>query len=115
MSGVRNSCDMFAQELRLERGCLLELDRLAAEQLVLLGDVRGRRLDLPLELVGRLLQLLVELRLLERLAAIVENRDHRVQLAVLGKDLAGDGLDRHRLSRAGIRSGRSRRRGADRR
>ena len=39
------------EELRLQRRRLLELDRLAAQQLVLLRDVGGRRLNLPLELV----------------------------------------------------------------
>ena len=48
------------EELRLQRRRLLELDRLAPQQLVLLRDVGGRRLNLALELVGRLLQLLVQ-------------------------------------------------------
>ena len=89
------------EELRLERRRLLELDRLAPQQLVLLRDVGGGRLNLPLELVGGLLQLLVELRLLDRLAPIVKDRHDRGQLAVLRQHLAGDRLDRHRL--AGLR------------
>ena len=88
---LARNCDFSARRL-------LELDRLAAQQLVLLRDVGGRRLDLPLELVRRLLQLLVEPRLLERLAPIVQDRDDRRQLAVLGQHLAGDRLDRHRLA-----------------
>ena len=92
---------MFARNCDFERRRLLELDRLAAQQLVLLRDVGGRRLNLPLELVRRLLQLLVELRLFDRLAAVVEDRHDRGQLAVLGQNLAGDRLDRHRL--AGLR------------
>ena len=103
------------EELRLERRRLLELDRLAAQQLVLLRDVGGRRLNLPLELVGRLLQLLVQPRLFERLAAVVEDRDDRGQFAVLRQNLAGDRFDRHRLAGARIDQRRSRRRGADRR
>ena len=57
------------EELRLQRRGLLELDRLAPQQLVLLARVGGRLLNLALELVRRLLQLLVEPRLLDRLAS----------------------------------------------
>ena len=92
---------MFARNCDFERRRLLELDRLPPQQLVLLRDVGGRRLNLPLELVRRLLQLLVELRLLDRFAPIVQDRDDGGQLAVLGQDLAGDRFDRHRL--AGLR------------
>ena len=71
------------EELRLERRRLLELDRLPPKQLVLVRDVRRGRLNPPLELVRRLLQLLVQLPLFNRLAAIVEDGDDGRQLAVI--------------------------------
>ena len=86
------------EELRLERRGLLELDGLAAEQLVLVRDVGGGRLNPPLQLVGRVLQLLVQLRLFDRLATVVQNRDNGRQLSVIRQDLAGDRLDRQRFA-----------------
>src|SRR5207249_2706979 len=86
------------EELRLERRRLFELDRLPPEQLVLMGDVGCGRLNSALELVGRLLQLLVQLRLFDRLAAVVQDRDDGRQLAVVRQNLAGDRLDRQRLA-----------------
>ena len=51
---------MFCEKLRLQRRGLFELDRLPPQQLVLMRDVCGRGLNLPLELVRGLLELFVE-------------------------------------------------------
>ena len=90
------------EELRLQGRRLFELDGLAPQQLVLLRDVGCRRLNLAFELVRGLLQLLVQPRLFDRLAAVVEDRHHGRQLTVLGQHLSRDGLDRHRLAGFGI-------------
>ena len=84
------------EELRLQRRRLLERDVLPAQQLVLLGELGGRFLHLALELDRRLLQLLVEARLLDRLGEVVQDRDDPHQLALLRQDRAGDRLDRQR-------------------
>ena len=73
----------IGQELRLERRGLLQLDRLAPQQLVLLRDVGRGGLNPSFELVGRLLQLLVEPGLLHRFTAVVQNGDDGRQFAVL--------------------------------
>ena len=80
------------EELRLQRRRLLERDVLPAEQLVLLGQLGRRFLDLALELGGRLLQLLEQARLLHRLGEVVEDRDDPHQLALLRQDLPGERL-----------------------
>ena len=82
------------EELRLQARGLFELDRLPPEQLVLRRQLGGRRLDARLQFVRRCLQLLVELRALERLAPVVQNRDDGRQLAGLGQHLARDRFDR---------------------
>ena len=49
------------------------------------------------QLLGRELQLLVQLVSFDRLRAIVQDRDDRGQLADLGQHLRGERLDRHEL------------------
>jgi len=85
VSGTRATC---SPGTGFQRRRLFELDGLPPEQLILLRDVGGRRLDLPLELVRSLFELLVEVGLFERLAAVVEDGDHGGQLAVVRQDLA---------------------------
>ncbi len=89
---------MFCEKLRFQRRGLFELDRLPSQQLVLMRDVCGRGLNFPFELVRGLLELFVEPCPLDGFALIVQDGDHRGQLAVLGQNLAGNGLDRHRLA-----------------
>ena len=69
------------EELRLERGGLLELDGLAAQQLVLAHQLGGGLAHLPLELAGGLLELVVEALALEGLGAIVQDGDDGGELA----------------------------------
>ena len=80
------------EELRLEGRRLLELDVLPPQQLVLLRQLRGRLLHLALEFGRRLLQLLVEPRLVDRLGQVVQDRDDPDELALLGEDRARPAL-----------------------
>ena len=87
MSGVRNSCDMFA------RNCDFSADACSSSMCCrrsssfCSASSAVASCDLALELVRRLLQLLVQPRLLERLGAVVQDRHDRHQLALLGQDL----------------------------
>ena len=90
---------MFARNCDFSADACSSSICLPAQQLVLLRELGGRLLNLALELVRRLLQLLVEPRLFDRLASVVQDRDDRHQLAVLRQDLAGDRLDRQRPGR----------------
>ena len=76
------------EELRLQRRGLLELEVLAPQQLVLLGELGRGLADLALQLVRGLLHLLVEARLLHRLGEVVEDGDDPHHLALLRDDLA---------------------------
>src|SRR5204862_809026 len=80
------------EELRFRRRRLLDLEVRAAQQLVLPRELGGGLAYLLLELTGGALELLVEAVALELLCPIVQDRDNRRHLAVLGHDLAGNGL-----------------------
>ena len=99
------------QELRLQRRGLLELEGLAAQQLVLPASSAVASRTFASQLVGGALDLLVEARLLHRLGSVVEDGDDGGRLAVLGEDLAGDRLDRQRRAGLTIGQRRSRRGG----
>src|SRR5207249_5715382 len=84
---------------RLEGRRLLELEGLAAQQLVLPDQLGGGLANLVLELFGRPLELRVESLALTRLGQVVQDGDDADQLALLGEDLAGDRLGRERFAR----------------
>ena len=90
------------QELRFGRGGLLELDALAAQQLVLAHQLGRGLAHALLEEAGGLLQLLVEPRALQGLRAVVQHGDDGGDLAVLGQDLAREGLHGQGLAALGV-------------
>ena len=96
LSGVRNSCDMLARNCDFSADacsssmcCRRSSSFCCASSAVASWTLRSSSAE-------RLLQLLVEARLLDRLGEVVQDRHDPDQLALLRQDRAGQRLDRQR-------------------
>ena len=96
VNGIQRRAELVrhvGEELRLQRGRLLELDVLPAEELVLPDQLGGRGVDLRFQLVGGALQLLVQPLLLQGRRPVVQDRHDTDQLAVFREHLGRRGVE----------------------